>query len=51
MKVTIEFTLDETWNGYEDIDPRLFLEDLLRELADGVEEVELVKLKKDEREH
>ena len=49
MKVTIEFTLDETWNGYEDIDPRLFLEDLLRELADGVEEVGLVKIEKDEQ--
>ena len=48
MKVTIEFTLDETWNVYEDIDPRLFLEDLLRELADGVEEVELVIKKKEQ---
>lgn len=51
MKVTIEFTLDETWDGYEDVDQLLFLEDLLRELADGVEEVELVKIEKDEREH
>ena len=49
MKVTIEFTLDETWNGYEDINPQLFLEDLLRELAYGVEEVRLVKIEKDEQ--
>lgn len=49
MKVTIEFTLDETWDGYENISPQLLLEDLLRELADGVEEVELVKIEKDEQ--
>ena len=49
MKVTIEFTLDETWDGYENKDPLLFLEELFVELAGGVEEIELVKIEKDEQ--
>ena len=44
MKLLIEFTLDETWDGYEDVIPELIAEDMFIQLKDGVTyEVKKVK--------
>lgn len=44
MKVTIEFTLDETWDEYKDIDKELLLDDMvdkMQTLKEGIEPIEI----------
>lgn len=51
MLVTIKFRLDRTWNGYENIDKELFLDDMvdrMQTLKEGIEPIEIVNIEQED---
>ena len=51
MLVTVKFKLDDTWDGYKDIDKELLIEDMvdkMQTLKAGIEPVEIVDIETEE---
>ena len=50
MLVTVKFRLDHTWDGYENIDKELFLDDIIDKmplLKEGIEPIEIVNIEQE----
>lgn len=50
MLVTVKFRLDRTWDGYENIDKELFLDDMVDKmplLKEGIEPIEIVNIEQE----
>ena len=51
MLVTVKFRLDRTWDGYENIDKELFLDDMIDKmplLKEGIEPIEILNIEQED---